>query len=143
MVINILPNQNILKTNFKRCSNWEERYLYIIELGNKIPILSQKHHSSKNLIHGCQSQVWITLKINFSNDHVSFKGYSDSSIVQGLLAIIFIFYNNKTYNKIINFDIQSCFKQLSLDKYLSLSRLQGIDIIINTIKKRLIKLINI
>ncbi|QJC28305.1 cysteine desulfuration protein SufE [Enterobacteriaceae endosymbiont of Plateumaris braccata] len=141
MFIKILPNKNILETNFKRCNSWEERYLYIIELGHRISILSQKHHSLKNLIHGCQSQVWITLKID-SNNHVLFKGYSDSSIVQGLLAIIFIFYNNKTYNEIIQFNIQSYFKKLSLDKYLSLSRLQGIEVIINTIKKKIIELIN-
>ncbi|QJC29199.1 cysteine desulfuration protein SufE [Enterobacteriaceae endosymbiont of Plateumaris rustica] len=141
MFKNILPNKNILEANFKRCNNWEERYLYIIELGKKIPILSKKYHSLKNLIHGCQSQVWITLKID-SNRHVLFKGYSDSSIVQGLLAIIFIFYKNKTYNKIFLFDIQLFFKKLSLDKYLSLSRLQGIEIIINTIKKKLIRLID-
>ncbi|WP_169785639.1 cysteine desulfuration protein SufE [Enterobacteriaceae endosymbiont of Plateumaris consimilis] len=139
MLVNILPNKHILESNFKRCNNWEERYLYIIELGKIIPILSQKYHSLKNLIHGCQSQVWITLKID-SNNHVLFKGYSDSSIVQGLLAIIFIFYKNKNSNKIIQSNIQSYFKKLSLDKYLSLSRLQGIEIIINTIKKKIIQL---
>ncbi|QJC33001.1 cysteine desulfuration protein SufE [Enterobacteriaceae endosymbiont of Donacia semicuprea] len=136
----ILPNKNELKTNFKNCNNWEEKYLYIIELGNKIPMLSKKQHSFKNFISGCQSNVWVSFVIN-KNKNVEFKGDSNSAIVKGLLTMIFIFYKKKTCYEIIHFDIRLCFKKLSFDKYLTISRIQGIDTIIKTIKKKLIKFV--
>ncbi|QJC31779.1 cysteine desulfuration protein SufE [Enterobacteriaceae endosymbiont of Donacia tomentosa] len=137
----ILPSKNIIETNFMSCRSWEEKYLYIIELGNQIPLLSKEKHSLENFIPGCQSQVWVTIKIN-KNNKIRFRGDSDSSIVKGLLTMIFIFYNQKSYNEIITFDIRSCFKKLSLHKYLTLSRLQGIEIIIQTIKNKLGKLVS-
>ncbi|QJC34229.1 cysteine desulfuration protein SufE [Enterobacteriaceae endosymbiont of Donacia cinerea] len=136
----ILPSINKIKNNLISCHNWEEKYLYIIELGNQIPVLSKKEYSLENFIPGCQSRVWISIQIT-TNDYVKFKGDSDSSIIKGLLTIIFIFYNKKTYNEIISFDIQSCFKKLSFNKYLTNSRIQGINIIIKTIINKLKKII--
>ncbi|QJC34632.1 cysteine desulfuration protein SufE [Enterobacteriaceae endosymbiont of Donacia crassipes] len=136
-----LPSQNEIENNFLNCSNWEERYLYLIELGNQIPILSKKKHSLKNFVPGCQSRVWILIEIDLNNN-IKFKGDSDSSIIRGLLTMIFIFYNKKNYNEIINFNIKTYFKNLSFDKYLTTSRLEGIDIIIKTIRNKLKKLIH-
>ncbi|QJC34994.1 cysteine desulfuration protein SufE [Enterobacteriaceae endosymbiont of Donacia piscatrix] len=135
-----LPSKNEIENNFLNCSNWEEKYLYLIELGNKIPILSKKKHSLENMIPGCQSRVWVLLEID-SNNNIKFKGDSDSSIIRGLLTMIFIFYNKKNYDEIINFNIQTYFKNLSFDKYLTTSRSESINIIIKNIKNKLKKLI--
>ena len=35
-----LPDKDKLLRNFSRCANWEEKYLYIIELGQRLPPLS-------------------------------------------------------------------------------------------------------
>ncbi|QJC35820.1 cysteine desulfuration protein SufE [Enterobacteriaceae endosymbiont of Donacia sparganii] len=136
----ILPSINKIKINFINCNNWEEKYLYIIELGKQIPVLLPKQHSLENFIPGCQSRVWISIEID-SNNNIIFRGDSDSSIVKGLLTMIFVFYNKKTYNEIIKFDIKSCFKKLYFNKYLTFSRIQGMNIIIKTIKNKLRKLI--
>ncbi|QJC36634.1 cysteine desulfuration protein SufE [Enterobacteriaceae endosymbiont of Donacia simplex] len=136
----ILPSKNEIENNLRSCCNWEEKYLYIIELGHQIPILPKKEYSLENFIPGCQSRVWIKIKVT-KNNYVKFKGDSDSSIIKGLLTIIFVFYNKKTYNEIITFDIQSYFKKLSFNKYLTNSRIQGISIIIKTIINKLKKII--
>ncbi|MGL6019532.1 MAG: cysteine desulfuration protein SufE, partial [Gibbsiella quercinecans] len=34
-----LPDKEKLVRNFSRCLNWEEKYLYVIELGAKLPAL--------------------------------------------------------------------------------------------------------
>lgn len=31
-----LPDKDKLLRNFSRCANWEEKYLYIIELGQRL-----------------------------------------------------------------------------------------------------------
>lgn len=33
----LLPDKEKLLRNFLRCANWEEKYLYIIELGQRLP----------------------------------------------------------------------------------------------------------
>ena len=52
-----LPDKDKLLRNFSRCANWEEKYLYIIELGQRLAPLSPEEHSVQNIIQGCQSQV--------------------------------------------------------------------------------------
>ncbi len=56
-----LPDKDKLLRNFARCANWEEKYLYIIELGQRLPPLSEEAHNPQNIIQGCQSQVWIVM----------------------------------------------------------------------------------
>ena len=56
-----LPEKEKLVRNFNRCANWEEKYLYIIELGDKLPESSESLYQPENAISGCQSQVWITM----------------------------------------------------------------------------------
>jgi cysteine desulfuration protein SufE len=57
-----LPDKDKLLRNFGRCANWEEKYLYIIELGQRLPPLSEEAHNPENIIQGCQSQVWIVMR---------------------------------------------------------------------------------
>ncbi len=57
-----LPDRDKLLRNFGRCANWEEKYLYIIELGQRLPPLSEEAHNPDNIIQGCQSQVWILMQ---------------------------------------------------------------------------------
>ena len=47
-----LPDENKLLRNFSRCQDWEERYLYMIELGGRLPELSEEQRSDNNLIAG-------------------------------------------------------------------------------------------
>lgn len=51
-----LPDKDKLLRNFSRCANWEEKYLYIIELGQRLAPLSPEEHSPQHIIQGCQSR---------------------------------------------------------------------------------------
>ena len=51
-----LPDKDKLVRNFSRCLNWEEKYLYVIELGAKLPPLDEAERQAGNLISGCQSR---------------------------------------------------------------------------------------
>lgn len=70
--------------NFLRCANWEEKYLYIIELGQRLPELRDEDKSPQNSIQGCQSQVWIVMRQN-AQGIIELQGDSDAAIVKGLL----------------------------------------------------------
>ncbi len=74
--------------NFLRCTNWEEKYLYIIELGQRLPELGDEERSPQNSIQGCQSQVWIVMRQN-AQGIIELQGDSDAAIVKGLIAVVF------------------------------------------------------
>ncbi|WMY96829.1 MAG: cysteine desulfuration protein SufE [Arsenophonus sp.] len=130
-----LPNQNKLLCNFLRCKNWEERYLYLIELGEKLLPLSNEQKQSKNKITGCQSQVWIVMNVDIFGK-IHFLGDSDAAIVKGLVALIIIIFQNKTGKEILNINTKFFFKKLSLERHLTPSRSQGLHTIVQTILQR-------
>lgn len=128
-----LPEKEKLVRNFNRCANWEEKYLYIIELGAKLPESSESLHQPENVISGCQSQVWI--KMTPQNDGtIAFEGDSDAAIVKGLIAVVFSLYQNLTAAEIVALDVRHWFAELALTQHLTPSRSQGLEAMIRAIR---------
>ncbi|OCQ52608.1 Cysteine desulfuration protein SufE [Photorhabdus australis subsp. thailandensis] len=135
-----LPDQNKLLRNFSRCQNWEERYLYLIELGERLPSLTDEQRQPEYLISGCQSQVWILLRKNDQNK-VEFVGDSDAAIVKGLVAIVFILFQDKVPREILDMDVTEYFEKLSLQQHLTPSRTQGLHAMICAIRNMASKMV--
>ncbi|SCC28223.1 cysteine desulfuration protein SufE [Kosakonia oryzendophytica] len=130
-----LPDKEKLLRNFNRCANWEEKYLYIIELGQRLPDLSEEGHNPDNIIQGCQSQVWIVMQRNDAGV-IELSGDSDAAIVKGLIAIVFVLYQQMTAQDIVAFDVRPWFEQLSLTQHLTPSRSQGLEAMIRAIRNK-------
>lgn len=128
-----LPDKDKLVKNFSRCPNWEEKYLYVIELGGQLPALADEHRQDKNLISGCQSQVWIVMQTNEAGE-LSFAGDSDAAIVKGLLAIVFSLYQGLTAQEVVELDVRPFFTVLELSQHLTPSRSQGLEAMIRAIR---------
>ncbi|CUX95998.1 Cysteine desulfuration protein SufE [Candidatus Mikella endobia] len=128
-----LPNKEKLRHNFSRCRNWEEIYLYIIELGAQLPPLPVSMRTPKHFVTGCQSKVWIGLE-TYAKDSFQFYGDSDTAIVKGLIAILFIIYQNLTLTEIISYDVQPFFNELELIQHLTPYRSQGLEAIVRNIR---------
>lgn len=131
-----LPDREKLLRNFLRCANWEEKYLYIIELGQRLPELSAEDRRAENSIQGCQSQVWIVMRQNEAGI-IELQGDSDAAIVKGLIAIVFILYHQMTAQDIVNFDVRPWFEKMALTKHLTPSRSQGLEAMIRAIRTKL------
>ncbi|TQI80374.1 cysteine desulfuration protein SufE [Serratia fonticola] len=129
------PDKDKLVRNFSRCLNWEEKYLYVIELGSQLPPLDDSERLAANLISGCQSQVWIVMQKD-SEGRVEFRGDSDAAIVKGLLAVVFIVYRQLTPQQIIELDVRPFFTELALSQHLTPSRSQGLDAMIRAIRSK-------
>ncbi|MCA4822106.1 MAG: cysteine desulfuration protein SufE [Serratia rubidaea] len=130
-----LPDKDKLARNFSRCLNWEEKYLYVIELGGRLPPLAEEAHSPENLISGCQSQVWIQMRKN-AQGQVEFSGDSDAAIVKGLLTVVFIVYRDLTPQQIALLDVRPFFADLALSQHLTPSRSQGLEAMIRAIRQK-------
>jgi cysteine desulfuration protein SufE len=134
-----LPDKDKLVRNFSRCLNWEDKYLYVIELGAKLPALDDTERQAGNLISGCQSQVWIVMQLD-EQGHVEFHGDSDAAIVKGLLAVVFILYHQMTPQQIVDLDVRPFFAELALSQHLTPSRSQGLEAMIRAIRSQAAKL---
>ena len=106
-------------------TDWEDKYRYIIDLGKELPELDEKDKIEKNLIRGCQSQVWLTHNINPEGSiHLDID--SDAHIVRGLIAIVLAALNDKLPRQIIEFDVELLFSELELLEHLSPTRGNGL-----------------
>ena len=130
-----LPGRDKLLRNFNRCANWEEKYLYIIELGQRLSPLDPEQHTAENSIQGCQSQVWIAMGCD-AQGRITLQGDSDAAIVKGLIAIVFILYDGMTAADAQTFDVRPWFEQMVLAQHLTPSRSHGLEAIIRSIRTR-------
>ncbi|BCU55861.1 cysteine desulfuration protein SufE [Enterobacter kobei] len=130
-----LPDKEKLLRNFTRCANWEEKYLYIIELGQRLPELAAEAHKPENSIQGCQSQVWIVMQRR-DDGVIELQGDSDAAIVKGLIAVVFILYQQMTAQDIVAFDVRPWFEKMSLAQHLTPSRSQGLEAMIRAIRTK-------
>ena len=130
-----LPDRDKLLRNFGRCANWEEKYLYIIELGQRLPPLGEEEHNPQNTIQGCQSQVWIVMRQN-DDGVIELQGDSDAAIVKGLIAVVFILYDQMTPQDIVSFDVRPWFEKMALTQHLTPSRSQGLEAMIRAIRAK-------
>jgi cysteine desulfuration protein SufE len=130
-----LPDKDKLLKNFSRCANWEEKYLYIIELGGRLPALAPEDHKPENTVQGCQSQVWMVMHQQ-PDGVITLQGDSDAAIVKGLIAIVFILYQQMTAQDIVAFDVRPWFEKLALAQHLTPSRSQGLEAMIRSIRTK-------
>ena len=117
--------------NFNRCIDWEDKYLYIISLGEKYALLPAEKQMEQYAIVGCQSSVWIDVKL--IEGKVSLLGNSDAALVKGLVAIVCMLLNDKTPSELLNTNIKTIFAQLGLQQQLTPARNQGLEAMVRTI----------
>ena len=124
---------NELTDNFDLLESWEEKYSYIIELGNQLEPLDEEYRTEDWKVRGCQSQVWLEPKLENGKFH--FKGDSDAFIVKGLIAIVLMIYSNKSAQEIKEIEVEEIFAKLGLQEHLSPSRRNGLFSMVEKIKE--------
>ncbi len=117
-----------LKEDMSFIDGWEDKYRYIIELGQSLAPLEDIHKTSENKVNGCASQVWLTHKCEGEGKEavLTFKGESDAHIVQGLLAIAISLFSGVTADKLAQGDSFSYFEALGLSEQISSQRSNGL-----------------
>ena len=118
--------------NFAYLTDWEDKYRYLIELGDHLPPFAESDKTEANKVNGCMSQVWFTCHLE--NNQYFFNATSDAHIVRGLEAILLILVNGKTAKEIQQLDIAQCFRELGLEEHISPTRRNGFFAMIGRIK---------
>jgi len=113
-----------LAETFDLLGDWEERYSYLIELGRKLPPLTEAERSEEAKVRGCMSQVWL-VGGQKADGAMHFNGDSDSTLVKGLIALLMVMVNDRSPEQILSTDIAATFKQLGLESHITVNRRNG------------------
>lgn len=124
-------NREQLIKNVNRCIDWEDKYLYIISLGEKYATLPEDRQIRENAISGCQSKVWIDIEI--VDGLVQLNGNSDAALVKGLVAMVVISLSGLTPKTLLETDIKATFAELGFQKQLTPARNHGLEAMIKSI----------
>ncbi|MEM5530296.1 SufE family protein [Gammaproteobacteria bacterium AS21] len=128
-----LPSTQTIIEDLEFFDDWEERYKYIIDLGEDMSKMDPSLQTPQRLVKGCQSNVWIDVE-HASDGKLSFSVDSDAIIVRGLLALVMAAYDNKTAEQIVAFNINDYFTQLDLEQHISPTRGNGLRAIVTKIQ---------
>lgn len=121
------PSFAEIADNFSFLDDWEDRYKYLIELGQALPPLPDSQRTAENKVSGCVSQVWLVADRNDeAPPRVYFSGDSDALIVKGLVAVLLALYSGRPASEIVKTDALAVLDQLGLREHLTTQRSNGL-----------------
>ncbi|WP_157992248.1 cysteine desulfurase sulfur acceptor subunit CsdE [Candidatus Erwinia haradaeae] len=121
---------DFLLDQFSYFTQWEERYRYIILLGNHLPKLPDSIKTNPLSRVGCSSRIWFGHEMQNCNK-LHFYGDSDARIIRGLLAILLTLIEGQRPSDLCNKNLFSFFLDLRLEDCLTIGRSASLSIISN------------
>ena len=117
--------------DFSFLPEWDERYAYLIELGQHLESLPDEYKTEDNIVRGCQSTVWLYRVCR--DGMVFFQADSDSLIVKGLAALLMKVFSGQPAAEARVADL-TFFEQTGMNKHLSTQRANGLMAMVEQIK---------
>jgi cysteine desulfurase/selenocysteine lyase len=125
-----------LAGDFELFDHWDERYHYLLELGEKIPPLPEEMKTEANRVHGCQSIVHLVTRVKpGTKEVVEFLADSNADLVRGLIAILEKLFSGQRAEQLLSFDVGRFFGRIGLDQNLTLGRRNGLAAMVQRIRK--------
>ena len=124
-------SSNII-ADFELLSDWEEKYRFVIELGQELESLEQSVKIDQNLIRGCQSKVWLVCK--YDEKKLYFYGDSEALITKGIVSLIIKLFSGRSAKEILEDNLEKTLNIIGLSSHLSMQRANGLLMMIKSIK---------
>lgn len=129
MTINELQDEII--EEFNQFDDWMDKYALLIDLGNSLLPLEEKHKNPQNIIEGCQSRVWLNAELN--NGIVTYQGESDAVLVKGIVSLLIQVLSGHTPDEILNTELYFI-DRIGLKEHLSPTRSNGLVAMVKQMK---------
>ena len=125
-----------IRDDFALLDDWEDRYRYIIELGEQLKPYPEVARDAAHKVQGCVSQVWLLTHRKGEVDPVlEFEGDSDAHIVRGLVAIMLALFSGKRAREVLAIDAEATMREFGLDEHLTPQRANGLRAMVRRIKR--------
>lgn len=126
---------------FELLGDWEQRYRYLIELGEQLPPMPAELKTETNRVKGCMSTVHIAAYSDpQAPGRIRYHGDCDTAIIKGVLALLIELCAGQTVAVIQALDMDEIFERLQLDEHLSPNRHVGIYAIVDLMKSQAARL---
>ncbi len=125
-----------IRGDFAFLDDWEDKYRYVIELGEGLPAYPEEARDAAHKVQGCASQVWLLSEPGAGSDpEIRFRGDSDAHIVRGLVAIMIALFSGRRASEIVATDAEAEMRTLGLDEHLSQQRANGLRAMVRRMKQ--------
>lgn len=131
--MNLPPQATEALAAFGAAGSWEQRARLLMQWGEHLEPLSDAERSEANRVHGCESQVWLVEEINEGRRH--FRAASDARLIRGLLAVLLARVQGLAPEELATLDLSDWFTQLGLSRQLSPSRTNGLNAVLDRMRK--------
>ena len=122
---------------FEMLGDWDQRYNYLVELGEQLPPMPEHLMTDENNVKGCMSTVYVSAYRDKNNPElIQYHGYCDTSIIRGVLAVLIQLVGGRTADAIEQLDVDELFERLNLDEHLSPNRHVGVYGIVALMKQQ-------
>ena len=115
--------QEEIIAEFEQFGDWMEKYNFLIEISKDLEPLDTKFKTPDNVIHGCQSRVWLVADIQ--DNKLVFKADSDAIITKGIIALLIKVLSGQKPEVVMNADLYFI-DQIGLRQNLSPTRSNGL-----------------
>jgi len=122
-------------TSFELFDDWEQRYEYLVDIGEQLPDMPDELKTENNRVKACMSKVWIDINLDDAG-LVHIQGDCDTSIIKGVLALLIDLCNGLAPEQIQSIDMDEIFQRLHLDSHLSPNRHVGVYAMFELIKQK-------
>jgi cysteine desulfuration protein SufE len=120
---------------FELLGDWEQRYAYLIELGEQLPQMPETALVEENRVKACMSKVWVRAVPDPDRPGgIRFCGECDTAVIKGVVALLVNLLSGRSGKEIAGFDVDRFFERLQLAEHLSPSRHVGIYAIVELMK---------
>jgi cysteine desulfuration protein SufE len=109
----------------------EMTVFYIMELGQKLPMMPEADKTEDNVVKGCQSKVWLTSKLE--DNKLYFTADSNTAITKGLVSLLVRIFNGQTPDTILNADLYFMNK-IGMERFIGTQRSNGFAAMIKQMK---------
>ncbi|MDA3907256.1 MAG: SufE family protein [Bacteroidales bacterium] len=127
----IQEKENEIIDEFEVFEDWMDKYNYLIELGQSLPIIDDKYRNDSYLISGCQSRVWISAEMEAGK--MILRADSDAVITKGVVYLLVNVLSGEKPADILNCNLEFLNK-IGLQEHLSPTRANGLTSMIKQIK---------
>jgi len=123
--------QDNIVEEFSQFDDWMDKYSLLIDMGNTLEALDEKHKTPQNIIEGCQSRVWLNAEYN--DGIITFQGESDAILVKGIVSLLIQVMSGHTPDEILNTELYFIDK-IGLKEHLSPTRSNGLVAMVKQMK---------
>ncbi len=135
---------DIIASDFELLGDWDQRYQYLIELGERMEPMPESEKVDDNRVKPCMSMVWVRAFRDSRNpDRIAYHGDCDTAIIKGVVALLVNLFSGKSPREVVEMDVDELFDRIRLGDHLSPNRHVGVYAIVDLMKTQAAELLSL